>query len=157
MWVLFAGTTSLPDRGGSESRSKVGQQPQTDVRLSSLRNLRKETVSEMPPKRGAQPQRPASTPPPNVVEPEELSPNLTYLRTHSKWAAVCQYLITFMPAIGVPDYTVQVNRAARHSLLITSEGATSITHIPRTTLVSFFLVATRSVSTPCRHLISVCS
>lgn len=60
----------------------------------------------MPPKRVVQPQQQPSTPPDTV--PEELSPDVKYLRTQSKWAAVCQYITTFMPAIGVPDYTVQV-------------------------------------------------
>ncbi|KAG9011097.1 hypothetical protein FRB94_009240 [Tulasnella sp. JGI-2019a] len=60
----------------------------------------------MPPKRVVQPQQQPSTPPETV--PEELSPNVKYLRTQSKWAAVCQYITTFMPAIGVSDYTVQM-------------------------------------------------
>ncbi|KAG8880976.1 hypothetical protein FRB97_000300 [Tulasnella sp. 331] len=60
----------------------------------------------MPPKRVVQPKQQPSTPPDTV--PEELSPNVQYLRTQSKWAAVCQYITTFMPAIGVPDYTVQM-------------------------------------------------
>ncbi|KAG8895037.1 hypothetical protein FRC00_008115, partial [Tulasnella sp. 408] len=58
----------------------------------------------MPPRRN---QRKETTPEP---EPEQsvLTPNHLFLRTNVKWAAVCQYIITFFPAIGVPEFTVQV-------------------------------------------------
>ncbi|KAG9016640.1 hypothetical protein FRB90_002707 [Tulasnella sp. 427] len=58
----------------------------------------------MPPKKA---QRKEPTPEP---EPEQavLTQNHIFLRTNEKWAAVCQYIITFFPAIGVPEFTVQV-------------------------------------------------
>ncbi|KAG8954269.1 hypothetical protein FRC04_000494 [Tulasnella sp. 424] len=58
----------------------------------------------MPPRRA---QRKEPTP---EIEPEQaaLTPNHHFLRTNVKWAAICQYIVTFFPAIGVPEFTVQV-------------------------------------------------
>lgn len=58
----------------------------------------------MPPRRV---QRKETTPEP---EPEQqaLTSNHHFLRTNVKWAAVCQYIVTFFPAIGIPEFTVQV-------------------------------------------------
>lgn len=58
----------------------------------------------MPPRRT---QRKETTPEPELEQPV-LTPNHHFLRSNVKWAAVCQYIITFFPAISVPDFTVQV-------------------------------------------------
>lgn len=96
--------------GGGEGWAKVGfcwrcgarsrQSPPVQATWLALE------PPNMPPKKSALPTEPPPPPPP--AEPQQLSPNATFLRTSEKFAAVCQYLYTFYPAIGVQDYTVQV-------------------------------------------------
>ncbi|KAG8969453.1 hypothetical protein FRC03_002729 [Tulasnella sp. 419] len=57
----------------------------------------------MPPrKNGKQPVK-ADTPPMTF----DISPNVLALRSSWKWAAVCEYLHKFMPALNVEGYTIQ--------------------------------------------------
>ena len=62
----------------------------------------------MPPKKAAH--KMEHPPESMLLQSTQPSPDTIYLRTNVKWAAVTQYLTTFFPAIGVPDYTVQVSR-----------------------------------------------
>ncbi|KAG8904086.1 hypothetical protein FRB99_002286 [Tulasnella sp. 403] len=87
-----------PCRIWSTVKSEVGELP-------VLRRRNSAGIRSMPPKRNKDARLPPQQP--SKQEHPQLHPNAQYLRTQVKWAAVCQYLTTFHPAIGVQDYTVQ--------------------------------------------------